>query len=344
MNDRGNASARLIAPLATLATVLLSIAGAAPLRAQGGAPPFDVPTWAFPTAPPPRPGTVPVVPDSVTRHTVPNSTRHYTRKQVGNAFDIPDWFPRQHPPMPAPVQYGGRPEGRACGFCHLPDGQGRPENGTLAGLPVEYTVRQVRAMREGTRGSANPAASPNPMIAVARGFSDDEVRIAARYYARLQLTRRNIVREVAQVPTTRVAGLLYALDGTGRDPIDGRLIEVPESIERHDLRDPWVRYTTYVPTGSLTRGRRLATQGPAGPATSCGACHGPQLLGTGDVPPIAGRAPSNILRQLINFRTRARRDSTAVSMYPVVDSLTIHDMVALAAYVGSLPPSRTPRK
>jgi cytochrome c553 len=119
---------------------------------------------------------------------------------------------------------------------------------------------------------------------------------------------------------------------------------VPESIERHDLRDPWVRYTTYVPTGSLTRGRRLATQGPAGPATSCGACHGPQLLGTGDVPPIAGRAPSNILRQLINFRTRARRDSTAVSMYPVVDSLTIHDMVALAAYVGSLPPSRTPRK
>jgi hypothetical protein len=31
-------------------------------------------------------------------------------------------------------------------------------------------------------------------------------------------------------------------------------------------------------------------------------------------------------------------------MYPVVDALTIHDMVALAAYVGSLPPSRTPRK
>jgi cytochrome c553 len=31
-------------------------------------------------------------------------------------------------------------------------------------------------------------------------------------------------------------------------------------------------------------------------------------------------------------------------MYAVVDSLTIDDMVALAAYVGSLPPSRTTRK
>jgi cytochrome c553 len=62
------------------------------------------------------------------------------------------------------------------------------------------------------------------------------------------------------------------------------------------------------------------------------------------VPPIAGRAPSNLLRQLINFRTRARRDSTATPMYAVVDSLSIDDMVALAAYAGSLPPSRSTRK
>jgi cytochrome c553 len=306
--------------------------------------PFVVPAWAFPTSPPPPKGTPPVVYDSVTPHSVPNSSRQYTKKQVANAFDIPDWFPRQHPAMPAPVQYGVRPDGRACGFCHLPDGQGRPENGTLAGLPVEYTVRQVRAMRDGTRGHANPTGTPNPMTSVAKGFTDDEVRAAARYYARLRLTRRNVIREVAQVPTTRIAGLLYAFDGTGTEPLAGRLIEAPESIERHELRDPWVRYTTYVPVGSVARGRRLATRGPAGAATMCAACHGPQLLGVGDVPPIAGRAPSNLLRQLINFRTRARRDSTAAPMYAVVDSLTLDDMVALAAYVGSLPPSVSTRK
>ncbi|WP_434478607.1 c-type cytochrome [Gemmatimonas sp.] len=336
--------ARVALLRASLSASLCLVSHALTAQSSPSAAPFVVPAWAFPTAPPAPKGTPPVVADSVTLHRVPNSARQYTMKQVGNAFDIPDRFPRQHPAMPAPVQYGVRPDGRACGFCHLPDGQGRPENGTLAGLPVEYTVRQVWAMRDGTRGHANPAGTSNPMISVAKGFTDDEVRTAARYYARLKLTRRNIVCEVTDVPTTRIAGLLYALDGTGTEPIAGRLIEAPESIERHELRDPWVRYTTYVPVGSLARGRRLTTPGPVGASTNCATCHGPQLLGVGEVPPIAGRSPSNLLRQLINFRTRARRDSTAAPMYAVVDSLSIDDMVALAAYVGSLPPSRSPRK
>lgn len=104
------------------------------------------------------------------------------------------------------------------------------------------------------------------------------------------------------------------------------------------------RHTTYVPVGSLARGRRLATQGPAGIATACATCHGPQLLGVGDVPPIAGRSPSNVLRQLINFRTRARKDSTAMPMYAVSDAMTIDDMVAVSAYIGSLPPSAPARR
>ncbi len=333
-----------IARSALLSAALCLVSPTLAAQPSPNAAPFVVPAWAFPTQPPPPKGTPPVVNDSVTRHSVPNSTRQFTMKQVNNPFDIPDWFPSQHPAMPASVQYGVRPDGRACGYCHLPDGQGRPENGTLAGLPVEYTVRQVRAMRDGTRGHANPAGTSNPMMSVAKGFSDDEVRTAARYYARLRLTRRNVIREVAEVPTTRIAGLLYAFDGNGTEPIAGRLIEAPESIERHELRDPWVRYTTFVPPGSVARGRRLTTPGPAGAPANCATCHGPQLLGVGEVPPIAGRAPSNLLRQLINFRTRARRDSTATPMYAVVDSLSIDDMVALAAYVGSLPPSRSPRK
>jgi len=328
--------------MGTIAGVAATSVLAAPAYAQPVQPPFVVPAWAFPTAAPATGPSAP--PDSVTRHRVPHSTRTYTRKQVGNAFDIPDWFPAQHPPMPAPVQYGVRPDGRACGFCHLPDGQGRPENGTLAGLPVEYTVRQVRAFREGTRLSANPASATNPMHAAARGFaSDEEVRVAARYYAGLRLTRRNVIREVRDVPTTKIAGLLYAYDGSGTEPIAGRLIEVPESLERHELRDPWVRYVTYVPAGSLARGRRIAARGPTGPASACATCHGPRLLGAGEVPPLAGRAPSNLLRQLINYRTRTRRDSTAAPMYAVTDALSLDDMVALAAYLGSLPPTRPSR-
>lgn len=326
---------RGMALLAAVVTSRTTLA-AQPAPAAPAAP-FTVPAWAFPLANPAGP--VPP-PDSVTLEHVPNSSRGYTRKQVGNGFDIPDWFPGQHPPMPAPVQYGVRPDGRACGFCHLPDGQGRPENGALAGLPVEYTVRQVRAFRDGTRRSSHATVPSGPMHTVARGFvSDDDIRAAARYFARLRLTRRNVIREVRDVPKTRIAGLLHAYDGEGTEPIAGRLIEVPESLERYELRDPWVRYVTYVPTGSVSRGRVLATRGPAGAATACATCHGPQLLGVGEIPPIAGRSPSMMLRQLINFRTRARQDSTAAPMYAVTDALSLDDMVALSAYVGSLPPS-----
>jgi cytochrome c553 len=306
--------------------------GAQPLR-----PPFAVPAWAFPTLPAPSPAPKP---DSVVLHRVPNSTRTYTMRQVANGFDIPDWFPEAHPPMPSSVQYGVAPNARACGFCHLPDGQGRPENGTLAGLPAEYTIRQVAAFKNGTRLTANPAINTNSMHTVAKWVADSDVVSAARYFETLTLSRRNRVVEVSRVPRTKIEGMLFAYAGAGTEPIDGRLIEVPEAFARHELRDPGVPYITYVPVGSIARGRRLATRGPAGPATSCMACHGADLLGKDAVPPIAGRSPSNILRQLINFRTGARHDSASVTMTPVVEKLTVSDMVALAAYAGSLAPKR----
>lgn len=225
--------------LITATLLIVADLANARLEAQNNRPaPFAVPAWAFPLS-----NAVPPAPDSVTLEHVPNSSRAFTRKQVGNGFDVVDWFPSQHPPMPAAVQYGQRPDGRACALCHLPDGQGRPENATLAGLPVEYIVRQVRAFKNETRLSATPDTPLGPMHRVAKGFSrDEDVREAARYYSKLQLTHRNVVREVRDVPRTRLAGLLYAYDGDGTEPIDGRLIEVPESIERHELKDPWVTY------------------------------------------------------------------------------------------------------
>ena len=324
------------ASLVVAALITATACGALPLAAQTARAPFVVPAWAFPTSAAPNPAPNP---DSVVKHRVPHSTRTYTMREVGNAFNIPDWFPDSHPAAPAPVTRGTRPDARACGFCHLPDGQGRPENATLAGLPAEYIVQQVRAFRDSSRLIANPAFNTNSMHLIASSTSDADVEVAARYFAKLPLTRRNHVKEVSEVPRTRIAIMLYAYDGEGTEPINGRLIEVPAEFERHELRDPTVEYTTYVPVGSLARGRRLVKRGPNGMATVCAGCHGPQLLGKGAVPPIAGRSPSNILRQLMNFRTGMRHDSLSVAMAPVVQTLTVPDMVALAAYVGSLPPS-----
>ena len=332
MNDAPSALCRSLGA-ALVATLL-----AQPLVAQRGVP-FVVPAWAFPTSPAPSPAPTP---DSVVLHHVPNSDVALTMRQVGNGYDIPDWFPHSHPPMPAPVQYGNRPNGRACGFCHLPDGQGRPENGTLAGLPAEYIRKQVAAFRDSSRLAANPASPINSMHLIATSVTATDVARAASYFEHLSLTRRNHVLEVTRVPKTRIEVMLFAYDGAGTEPIDGRLIEVPETFERHELRDPRVQYTTYVPPGSLARGRQLATRGPAGPATACATCHGPQLLGKDLVPPIAGRSPSNILRQLMNFRTGARPDSVSAAMRPIVERLDVRDMVSLAAFVGSRAPNRPP--
>jgi cytochrome c553 len=300
--------------------------------------PFSVPVWAVPSSPAPA---VTARPDSTVWHHVAGSPRAYTMRQIGNAFDIPDWFPDAHPPAPKSVQYGTRPNGRACGYCHLPDGAGRPENATLAGLPAAYTLAQVRAFRDSTRKSASKDWAIGSMHTVAAGVTDDEVREAAAYYEALSLTRRNRIVETTNVPKTRVELMLYAKTDDGTEPLGRRLIEVPDEWRLHEMRDPTVRYTTYVPPGAVARGKRLATKGPAGLATACTTCHGPDLLGMAGTPPLAGRSPAAILRQLVSFRTGARADSASVIMRPVVNALTIDDMVAVAAYLGGLAPSRT---
>jgi cytochrome c553 len=57
-----------------------------------------------------------------------------------------------------------------------------------------------------------------------------------------------------------------------------------------------------------------------------------------DVPRLAGRSPSYIVRQLYDFKVGARTGGGSELMKPVVASLTLDDMIDLAAYVASLPP------
>ena len=330
--------------IAIVALVVLSATEAAAQRSGTNVasasqrPVFAAPAWAFPTQLPPPADPFPTA-DSVRLYRVPGVDRRFTQKAAFNRFAPVDWLPHAHPPAPPSVANGRRPAAIACAFCHLYNGAGRPENATLAALPAEYIVRQVRAFRDSTRLTANPVARTNSMHPIARAFTDAEVQEAAAYFARLQLTRRNRVVETTQVPRHRVAGIIYARDGEGTEPIGGRLIEMPENFERHDLHDPTVRYVTYVPTGSLARGRRLARAGPAGVATACITCHGPMLLGVANIPPIAGRSPQYLLRQLISFRTGARADSGSAPMLAVVQAMSLREMVAVAAYVGSLAPS-----
>jgi cytochrome c553 len=55
-------------------------------------------------------------------------------------------------------------------------------------------------------------------------------------------------------------------------------------------------------------------------------------------PPLAGRSPSYLLRQLIAFSVGARADSAGALMRAVARTLSIDDMIGAAAYVGSIAP------
>jgi len=93
-----------------------------------------------------------------------------------------------------------------------------------------------------------------------------------------------------------------------------------------------------VPVGSVEKGRQIAERGTSGPTTRCETCHGPGLKGLADVPNLAGRSPSYLVRQLYDFQHGMRAGDANELMKPIVASLTMGDTIALAAYAASLKP------
>lgn len=315
--------------------------GWAGLAAQPNAPrvtstSFAVPAWAFPLPASAPPAAL----DSVKRFHVPQSRISFTAAQVSDRFNAPDWQPESHPPMPNVVAHGRGRAVYACAYCHLPNGAGRPENATLAGLPEEYIVRQVADMKARTRLSALSTYRPgDSMRMVADSATDDEIATAARYFSRLRVPLRYRVVEADSIPRPVPAlGLYFPAPGGGVELLGQRLIEMPTDESRHELRDPGVGYVAYVPKGSIARGRTLATTETQTGVKACTGCHGPQLRGIGLVPPIAGRSPSYILRQLLGFKTGTRSTTASAPMREVAATLEIEDMIAAAAYAGSRRP------
>jgi len=294
------------------------------------------PPWAYPVNPP---GTQPAPDDGRPRH-VPGSSAAFTVTQLRDLFNVPDWHPDNHPPMPGPVRHGPRPGVFACGFCHLPNGLGRPENSSLAGLPAAYIAQQVADFKSGARKTSEPASLPIAlMVGVAKGATEDEVKIAAEYFAALKPQPWIRVVETDTVPKTKVAGwMLVAAQADATEPIGQRIIEMPENLERTELRDSASGFVAYVPVGSIEKGAALVTTGGAGKTVPCAICHGFDLKGLGPVPGLAGRSPSYIVRQLFDIQHGVRNGQWTELMKAVVAGLSEEDMVSIAAYTASREP------
>ncbi len=257
----------------------------------------------------------------------PGSPITFSDAAIGDMGHAVDWFPAAHAAPPPAV--AGRGGGiYACGYCHLAAGDGRVENASLAGLPADYIREQVAAFATGSRRSAVADYPPSRYMAeVAKAVAPADLAAAADYFAAARFTSHVRVVEAAEVPATVPGRFVLDRAGSGTEPIDGRIVELPDDVEAFELRDPRVTYTAYVPPGSLARGAALTRR------IGCPACHGAGMKVWG-----AGRSPTYIVRQLIGFRTGARHDPGSAPMRAVAAKLTQDDMVAVAAYWGSLKP------
>ena len=326
--------------LVPLTLLVLLVSGKPCFAAVDAAAGTTPPAWAYVVNPAPAaPAASPENMDP-TPLQVPGSKMRLTREQTRDYFNVPDWHPEGHPPMPDIVAHGRAPDVQACGFCHLPNGQGRPENSGIAGLPAAYIIQQVQDFASGKRPSSEPLHKPVAMMnALASKVSAADLRVAADYFAQLKLKRWIRVVEAARVPRTHVAGAMLAADEHGgREPIGQRILEVPENLHQTELRDDASGFIAYVPPGSLARGKLLVTTGGGGKIGPCISCHGARLEGTALAPHLAGRSPSYLVRQLHDIQHGARNGAAIAPMKIIIAHLTLDDLVAIAAYTASLDP------
>jgi cytochrome c553 len=335
---------RLCAGVALMAILAAVLSPAAQNQSGSKTPaPDPLPYWAYAVNPPATAADAKAEPtDTAPRH-VPDSAAAFTVAQTQDMYQPPDWHPADHvvsQSMPGIVSQGRAPDVYACGYCHLPNGQGRPENASLAGLAAGYIVQQMADFKSGRRKSSEPKHLPtSAMIAVAAKANAKEIQDAAKYFSALKPRPWIRVVETDTVPKTHVAGwMLVASDPAGTELIGARIIEMPENLERTELRDDHSGFIAYVPPGSIKKGQALVATGGEGVTVRCANCHGPHLRGVGKVPRLAGRSPSYIVRQLYDIQKGTRAGVATQQMTSTVTKLTLDDMAAIAAYVASLKP------
>ena len=290
---------------------------------------LDYPDWAFPVT---DKNAAPLRDDGLPKH-VPGSSKAYTRTQIEDGFNPPDWFPDIHPPMPNVVAHGNGTTVQACAFCHLPTGTGENESANIAGLPTAYLIEQMADFKSGAR------VGSKTMTAIAKAATADDVQAAASYFASLKPRPWVKVVETATVPKIFIGpeNMRLPAPSGSTEPIGSRIIEIPENPELTLDRDPLSGFVAYVPPGSIAKGEEIVSTGDDGKIIPCAVCHGETLRSGDYVPGIAGRQPIYLVRQMYDT-VNGDRAGLPAAMMEVTKLMNIDDIVAIAAYLASQPP------
>lgn len=267
------------------------------------------------------------------KHQLEGSKVSYTQAEIDNKFSAPDWFPEQHAPMPEIVQFGKKPKIWACASCHLASGQGHPESSTLAGLSANYMTTQLKAFASGER--IDYSGHMNRMAAL---MTEDEMKEVSTWFASLSPQQFITVKEVSTVAATYVDETrMRQIDTstTSLESINNRIIEVPVDKDIVHKRAPLSEFISYVPEGSIERGKNLVQTG-GGKTIPCMSCHGADLSGSQIGSAIAGNFGIYTVRQLHGFKSNSRNGGQSAMMKPVVANLSDSDIVDIAAYLSSV--------
>jgi cytochrome c553 len=332
--------------LIAIASVALSASVVIAQQAAPGANmpvPPGVPEWAYNTPPPPPgspppPTALPADDNAVVK--IAGTEKTMTRGALRGVKEIPDWYPEDRQGQMPSIVRVGKEGARACGFCHLADGSGRPENAPVSAYHPAYFRQQMEDFKNGLRRSADPRKGNTwNMIGFAKAMTPEEVNAAAEYFAAQPYPRRMKVVESKTAPKIRLQGGMHMKipdnEGGGMEPIGDHIVEIPDDNLRSEARDTRMGWTAYVPPGTLNKGKQLAAK------NNCSVCHGSNLEGVGPIPALAGRSPSYTVRQLFDMKTGTRRGPWSEVMKPIVNNLSTQDMMALAAYAASVAPPAT---
>jgi cytochrome c553 len=341
-----NIRSHFLASLGVMALFSAAAVAAPPPQAQQPQDQNSAPhplAWAY--AVPPAPLPPPPAVDETAVKQIPGSTQSFTMKQIRDTGNPVDWFPGDHPPMPSIVAHRRSPTANpwigSCGLCHYPNGKGRPENAGVAGLPAGYILEQLADFKNGARKTADPGKRNTAVMSGnAAGITDEEAKAAAEYFSSMKMTPWIKVVETETVPKNRNAGGFYVpVEGKETEPIGQRILEMPVDPDATEMyRNPRSGWIAYAPMGSIKRGEDLVVRGGAGKTVACAACHGEGLKGNGNFPPLAGRSPSYLARQLYDIQQFTRNGPGTQLMRPVVQNLNEADILAITAYLASLEP------
>jgi cytochrome c553 len=182
---------------------------------------------------------------------------------------------------------------------------------------------------------------PTRMNSIATEVTEEEARQAAQWFAALptpRLHKGGRDRHGAE-DLSRPGRMRFAEPDGSREPIGNRIIPCPEDQTRATAARPAFRFVAYVPLGSIARGRIAGRRTAVLGTIACGVCHGPSMLGTGEKCRASqARIRSTRASACTDSKTARANGPDAALMKPIVAQLTDEDIVAIAAYLGSLAP------